>query len=269
MAITVQEKFGRRLSGRSAEKLYQISGTEDPAAAYDAMIAEAPETLDGKVLDEDASDVDELEGISAFIGVARYTRPSFARLDVNEERRSFQATARSIHVTHSLATVSSYAPATETAPDHGGAINVTPDGVAGVDIDKGSSTEIITHRMDVADLTAAWRAAVADALDGTYNSGAFRDYAAGELHLTQVSVPEYTDDDSEVDVTFTFQVSPNATGLVVGTITGISKLGWHYLWVLYRNKDDGSGNLVKDPAAAYVEQVYVPFDYTTLGLPAS
>ena len=48
-----------------------------------------------------------------------------------------------------------------------------------------------------------------------------------------------------------------------------SKEGWQYLWVRYRDKDDQAAKeLIKDPIAAYVEQVYQYGDFSGLGIGA-
>jgi len=68
-------------------------------------------------------------------------------------------------------------------------------------------------------------------------------------------------------LTFRFACSPNATGLVVGDITGIDKLGWDYLWVRYATYEDSSGrSLVQRPASVHVDRVLVPSDYSALGI---
>ena len=68
-------------------------------------------------------------------------------------------------------------------------------------------------------------------------------------------------------ISFKFAASPNATGLVVGDITGIAKKGWEYLWVRYADAEDTSAKvLVKKPIAAYVEQVYPYGNFAGLGI---
>jgi len=71
------------------------------------------------------------------------------------------------------------------------------------------------------------------------------------------------------EVTFKWAASPNKTDIKIGGITVPSKEGWHYLWVRYRDKDDQAAKeLVKDPVAAYVEQVYEYSDFSQLGIGA-
>lgn len=58
------------------------------------------------------------------------------------------------------------------------------------------------------------------------------------------------------------------TNLKVGDITGINKEGWHYLWTFYEDTEDTDAQaLVKNPKAAYVEQVHEYGDFAALGLP--
>ena len=58
---------------------------------------------------------------------------------------------------------------------------------------------------------------------------------------------------------------PKASGLTVGSITGISKKGWEYLWVLYEEAEDATAKaLVKVPVAVYIERVYEEGDFAGL-----
>lgn len=96
-----------------------------------------------------------------------------------------------------------------------------------------------------------------------YNNATFRGQAAGEcLFFGARGAPRNKDDHA---VTHNFLCSPNATGLAIGDITGVNKLGWQYLWVLFENVHDATGKyLTPRPKAAYVEQVYKPADFPTL-----
>jgi len=73
--------------------------------------------------------------------------------------------------------------------------------------------------------------------------------------------------DVDWEITFRFAASLNRTGISVGSITGIAKKGWEYLWVRYADVEDaGSNTLVKQPVAAYVEQVYEYGNFAALGI---
>jgi hypothetical protein len=51
----------------------------------------------------------------------------------------------------------------------------------------------------------------------------------------------------------------------VGSITGIAKSGWDYLWVRYADAEDQKV-LVKQPIAVYVERVYESGNFAGLGI---
>lgn len=63
--------------------------------------------------------------------------------------------------------------------------------------------------------------------------------------------------DAPWEVTFRFARSPNQSGLAIGSIGGIAKRGWEYLWIRYAAQDDaGTGTRIKRPVGVYVERVY-------------
>ncbi len=96
-----------------------------------------------------------------------------------------------------------------------------------------------------------------------YNNNTFRGQAAGEcLFFGARGAPRNKDDHA---VTFNFLCSPNATGLTIGDVTSINKLGWQYLWVLFENVHDTTGKFITPrPKAVYIEQTYKPADFPTL-----
>ena len=68
-------------------------------------------------------------------------------------------------------------------------------------------------------------------------------------------------------ITFRFAVSPNQSSLSVGKLKVSNKKGWDYLWVRYADKvSESKKNVIKEPVAAYVEQVYPEGDFGNLGL---
>ena len=105
-------------------------------------------------------------------------------------------------------------------------------------------------------------------LTGKVNSGAFKGFQAGEvLFLGASGARRGTDPDDDWEITFRFAASPNASGISVGDISGISKKGWEYLWVRYADQEDtGSHAIVKRPVAAYVERVYDEGSFAGLGI---
>src|SRR5690606_28437855 len=132
MAVTVEEKFGRLLSDESSELTYVVRGTTSDVAARLELLAAAPSIHNNRRRDD--AEVEEIAP-GMWLGVVRYTKPENAPPQVGESSFSFETRGGSQHITQSLATVGSYAaPGIAAAPDFGGAIGVTENGVDGVDI---------------------------------------------------------------------------------------------------------------------------------------
>jgi hypothetical protein len=62
-----------------------------------------------------------------------------------------------------------------------------------------------------------------------------------------------------------FPVSPNAQGIRIGSMTIPFKYGWDYLWVRWADMKVGNVT-VKVPIEAYVERVYQPLNFYSLGI---
>ncbi len=261
MPITVQERYGRRLSDESAERLYLIRGTTSSTDARSALLNEAPATFDSMPVSD--AEVEELEGLDAYLGSVRYAPPDFQPPE--EPQFSFDTTGGTQHITQSLATVGIYAPPNQTAPNFGRAIGVTTDSVEGVDITVPVYSFSETHYLPAATVNNAYKGVIFS-LTGKVNSGSFRGLAPGEcLFLGASGSQRGVGEDWEI--TFRFAGLPNRTGLTVGNIINISKKGWEYLWVRYQDTEDAAAKmLVKKPIAAYVERVYDEGSFGALGI---
>lgn len=121
-----------------------------------------------------------------------------------------------------------------------------------------------THYLDDWLVTDAYKA-ILFALTGKVNAAPWHGFAAGEVLFLGASGSKRSNGDWEI--TFRFAASPNVSGLTVGSITGISKEGWHYMWVRYADTEDaGSKSVVKKPVAVYIERVYDYGDFSLLGI---
>lgn len=168
------------------------------------------------------------------------------------------------HLTQSLGTIGSYAAPGRTAPNFRGAIGVTPDAVEGIDVTVPVYHFSETHVIPSSLVTLGYKAALFF-LTGRVNGSPFKGFAAGEVLFLGASGSKRGADDWEIS--FKFAASPNAVGLSVGNITGISKAGWDYLWVRYEDAEDTVAKaLVKRPVAAYVERVYPWGNFASLGI---
>lgn len=149
-----------------------------------------------------------------------------------------------------------------SAPDYGGAINVDRDGVRGVEVGIPGLEFQIEKTLSRGVLTFAY---VLTLVNLTYNTNAaaFRDFAAGELLFLGAEFRQSSN--AEVTVVFKFSASPNRTGLVFGTITGVAKKGHQYLWVDYEAWETG-GYVIRRPRGVYVEDVYESGNFNLLGI---
>ena len=188
--------------------------------------------------------------------------------DDDEEETSsfaFDTGGGTMHRNQSLKTVSKVP---NDAPDFNGAIEVDNEGnVNGVDVTMPVLNFTETHTMNGSRVTTSYKKSVA-ALTGTVNRSGFRGFSAGEvLFLGASGTKRGKKNDSPWEITFRFAVSPNQSSLQVGKLKVSNKRGWDYLWVRYADKvAENKKNVIKEPVAAYVEQVYPEGDFGNLGL---
>jgi hypothetical protein len=267
MAITVSEKLESRLIVKglnpSATFLYDIfcEAEDDELAVMAALEAEAPLTYDiwgSGILALPRGDVRLTERLSDthWVGRVEYALTS------EQSQYAFETGGGTQHITNSLLTVNKYPPA--TAPDFAGAIGVTENGVEGVDITVPVYQFAETHFIADELVTPAYKATVAY-LTGRTNVAAFKGFAIGEVLFLGAAGQRRGNGNWEI--CFRFAASPNVVNLTIGSITGIAKAGWDYLWVRYLDKEDTVAKaMVKQPLAVYVERVYQPGDLSLLGI---
>jgi hypothetical protein len=237
------------------ELVFDITGTDDEEEVEAMIEGAAPAVYLYRILDSISA---EPVGSGVWKGYARYVRFE------TDDEYTFDTAGGTQKITQSITTVASYAPAGQSPPDFEGAIGVTEDRVEGVDVPVPQFQFTETHRFADSAVDQSYKIALAG-LTGRYNVAAFRGFAAGEVMFMGASGSKRGDE--TWSITFRFSVSPNATGLAVGSITGIDKLGWDYLWVRYGDHADATAKaLVKRPVAAYVEQVSYPGDFDGLGI---
>lgn len=241
-----------RQAGR--ELIYDIVGTDDEDDVSTLILATAPATYQGLELESVEA---EPQGGGAWKGYARYVR-------INDEEYTFSTGGGTAHLTQSLSTISSYAPAGMTAPDFAGAIGVTEDRVEGVDVPAPKYEFSETHYLADGTVTDAYKLILFN-LTGRVNDATFKGFAAGECLFLGANGSKRGDE--KWSITYNFACQPNVTGLSVGSITSIAKKGWEYLWVRYGTYEDSAAySLVQRPVAAYVERVFLPGDFSDLGI---
>lgn len=268
MAITVQEKIGSPVitggEDPSAEVTYWIIGTTSEVDAYASLLSQVKSEYLGLVAKSTRLEPSNTAN-NIWEGSIRYGKrvrpPGTVTL-------SFDTTGGTQQITQSLGTFDVKSVDGVTAPNFGGAIGVNGDTVEGVSINVPQFTWTETHVFDYDYIPASY-SAILYQLTGTVNATPFRWFAAGEVLFLGASgsTRENENQELEWEIAYKFAASPNATGLTVGTITGISKRGWDYLWIRYGDDvDQDAKALVKRPVAAYVEQVYRFSDFGALGI---
>ncbi len=275
MPVEVFEKFESRKSTKanqasqsSAELGYIVRGTDNDIAARDAAQANSPSTYD--TLPRQSIQIEPI-GPQLWDVAVRYSQDSTSGTSTPSEASfNFETGGGTQHITQSLQTVQRRPAPGTTAPDFGGAIGVTADGVEGVDITVPVYQFSETHYFSNVQVTASYKGAIFSCT-GKTNAGAFKGFAPGEVLFLGASGSKRGDGSGvgggDWEITFRFAASPNQTGLSVGSITGISKKGWEYLWVRYADAEDtGSGAIIKKPIAAYVERVYDAANFGALGI---
>jgi hypothetical protein len=237
--------------------LYMVSGTEDDAVVRATVETTIPAIYAGLVFQ---SYHIAHQGGGVWEVSVRYGKRE--PKETGQSSYSFDTGGGTTHITQSLQTVGSYAPPGEDPPDFKGAIGVSTDSVDGTDITIPVFNFKETHYISAALITPAYKVILFQ-LTGKVNAYPFKGFAPGEVLFLGASGSQRGPEDWEI--TFSFAASPNVTNLKVGDITGIDKKGWEYLWVRYAEAEDADV-LVKQPAAAYVEQVYEYGNFALLGI---
>lgn len=174
---------------------------------------------------------------------------------------AWDTTGRTEHITQAYDTTVT----PEGGPELFDAINVSGDGVQGLDVVRPSlrysETWIVPASLAVSGsfITAVYT------LTGTVNNQAFRFFDIGEV-LFMGARAQWQGGEPFVAVTFDFECRPNDDNVYVNGITGVEKEGWQYLWIMYEPKVEGS-NLVRMPKFAYVQDVYQKKNWTNLLIP--
>ena len=244
----------------AAEDVFELRGYSSAFDALKALKAAYHNSYVKEIsVEEDSDGADK-----TYVG--RIRRTEEIEEDDNDDNKrsvSFEVSGSQTKRTHSLGTVGGWAANGMTPRNYGGLIGVTDDGVEGVDIDTAVSTFAETIYLYPWFLTSSYIAFLARAY-GCINNTPFRGFATGEVRFLGAS-GSYRAGDKFAELTFKFAVSPNAQGIRVGSMTIPFKYGWDYLWV--RWADMKMGNVtVKVPIEAYVERVYQPLNFYSLGI---
>lgn len=192
---------------------------------------------------------------------------------IDETVYSFNFTAPSAHLYQSLGTIAVFRDTAifpTAAPDFKGAINVVWDEgkqrVEGQNIQAPAEVFTYSYSGTPAIITGAYLATVRGLCGKVHGNTAstFQGVNPGETMLVR-AVGARTG--LLWDLEFGFSYIPNTTGETYGDITGVAKQGHDLLWPYYVPVKDGAAQeLVRRPAAMYVDRVFRQADLNALNL---
>jgi hypothetical protein len=257
MAITITENIESRpfnigFDNSSRSLVYDIQGTDDELAVQATIAGTAPATYQGLVL----SNIE-----ATYVGDQVWK--GFARYSVFDVQYTFDTTGGTRKVMQSLATINAYVPssASYTAPNFNGAINVSSEGIEGVEDDDPKFDFTETHLWDDADITPAYKK-VLRALTGCVNNAPFKDWDIGEVKFRGETGGKRGNE--RWTLTYRFSSQPNLASFNIGGMT-IDKAGWDYFWMLMGEQFDPTGFCrVPVPLAGYVERISIFADFSQL-----
>lgn len=259
---TTESYTSRSATGSQVTRQYIASDYATEALAIAAVHALAPSSIGDLERYDGETRVDEFKEDSYRATVTwRLNEPS-AGLNY-----SFTLGGNSFFREFAIAQTGHWSGGTWTA-DHIG-INYDGERVNGVTLPPRPGLEFTIPRLKpIADVDNAYIDSVSDLLLTT-NDASFEGFAAGEVLFLGLTGSRQGDGDWQLY--YKFGRNPNETGLSVGTaagsITGINKEGWEYLWVYYKPYEDATRKfLATDPYAAFVAQVFEDGDFTGLEL---
>jgi hypothetical protein len=275
MALCIQERWsGRKRTGgntRSATVEYiimpdaatppeQFNEPGDDGDAISCLEENSPTEWGLALIPRAGCDVEQIAD-NIWIGTVYY---GYNSRETDDIEFSFDTGGGSQKITQTIAplTVRSYG---DNPPDFKGAINVDDNSVNGVDIIVPVFNFNETKRIARDFISTAFKTSVFR-LTSKVNSQAWHGFEAGEVLFMGASGSKHGRT-GDYELNFKFAASPNKTNITIGSISGIEKKGWEYLWVRYEKSTD-QNCLIQIPKAVYVHQVYESGDFSALGLGA-
>ena len=187
--------------------------------------------------------------------------------DIGTVSISYETSGGSAHMTLAKQHIASYGPTeSDTPPDHGGALNVTEQGVQGVDVVTAefSWTETWTLPIAYASFPVAM---INKACTGKINAYTFRGFGPKQVRLDGVTMTASTKDPTQATGVYKFVQSDDSTDAVPLFRSGIVKAGWDFLWAEYaKQEDDAAKALVQKAIAVHIDRVYDLADFSILGI---
>lgn len=277
MTVTITEKPKSRtlVDAETYELIYLIAGTEVASEALAALTDEAP-LASPHGYARDLCRVELVEDmIDHWIGTALYKSAALTaasggggskRLVEGESTISFSTAGGTVRRYVTLATISKNVAAGGAATDHKGSINVTDQGVEGVDLPEGGFSFQIRKCFPAGTITDAWMLQIAALRKPPCrNAAIFHGFPIGTVRFDNSDAGTRADGLDEV--TMDFSVDLGEAAVTIGDIVAFARAAWAYVSVQYEGvKDSTSGKEAKRPIQADVMQVFPTGDFTVLGV---
>jgi hypothetical protein len=283
--IWIQEKRNSpSWSGGTMTRRYRLGGSANDWDVMTFLLNNTPTVIGAQMREAalpalDTLWTDDAQDDGRYEAEVHYVQPSMKKFtlpEIGSVRIRGSTKGESIHMLQSLATVAAYGASGETVAvtDNGGLINVTDDGsVDGVDVGSGGLTFTVVKVFSASalpNLGTLFSLANPNHVNNapiTFTdtiTGLTITLAAGECRYAGSDFGEPRADGG-VEFSYDFVGLPNATGLSIGTITGIAKKGHEFVWPRCRPKALPRA-MGKEPWAAYVERVYPEGNLALLGI---
>lgn len=181
----------------------------------------------------------------------------------------YRTTGASARVLQAYAHVADYA-ASGTAPNFNGLINVTSDGVEGIDIPVPQFAFSVDFKYSTVSMAYLISC---NTITGCVNNATYLGFAAGELLFTGIEGEVGMTSGGAIvmsgsPISFNFEASPNLASFSIAGITvSGGKKGWEYLWT--RNREEihsGSGALIHKAASVHIDRPHRWVDFSILGI---
>lgn len=179
------------------------------------------------------------------------------------ERITWQSVSSTVHRTHAPV-VSAYDLSGSISSINGDAINVTDDGIEGVDIEFAISRLTIRTVITTAQASTAYGRTLAKLCRvKAVNDGPWRDFSAEEARFIDFSMDERGD--GYWDLTRVFDVDEHVTGGTFAGIPGISKKAHEFMWAWSQRKEDATAKrVVQETISVSVHRVYPTANFNLL-----
>lgn len=259
-------------NGQEFELKFALTGTSDRLEALAHIVMNTEPEIDSiPRVDMSAEPVDgfnELWTVTIEYAVGGGSTGNLPESDIGEERMRFSTKGGTKRIFQAANHIADYANTDigVDPPNHEGAINVTTEGIEGIEIDDTGFGFQITKIVAFVDFTRVYTQMLYYATNKV-NSSSWRDYEPGELRIVDISADQR--DAESFSVVFEFLAIPNVVDQTIGDITGIAKLGHELAWAEHAKLVDETTDpptIRQKIKAVHIEETYGYFDFNALGL---